>query len=343
MKQKPTFESEYQKIFQDRWTELKKALLKPKKHFLRLNQFTLNQFAIDQLAVESKKSFPPFNLFSSSPFEIASFTGWIDSLPDPLPVNSNNLQYFYPMDAASLFPVCALNPQPNENILDLCAAPGGKSLLILEKLLFPKKNSTFFNTLNTPSKELSLTLNDRSKIRTQKLLNVLKNYLPPEIISQIRITSYAGERWYQVEKNTYDKILLDAPCSSERHVLHSAEHLKKWSPSRPKRLSHEQLALLCSAFEVLKPGGRLVYSTCSLNPLENDLVIERFLKKRPAKIILFENIYSSVEGNHSETTSNSLTAKVSSVVMGTSTHYGWQILPDVCDGWGPIYFCVIEK
>lgn len=103
-------------------------------------------------------------------------------------------------------------------------------------------------------------------------------------------------------------------------MLESAKELARWSLKGSKRLMIRQHALLCSGLDSLKPGGRLVYSTCSISPVENDGVIEKLHKSRAG-------LFRVVPVQES---------------MGEATRFGWIALPDVC-GCGPIYFSVLEK
>lgn len=211
----------------------------------------------------------------------------------------------YFMDYASVFPVMALEIKPTDKILDLCAAPGGKSLLLCDASQNPA----------------NITLNEFSALRRGRLKKVLQEHLSQLFVAQLRITPFDGIKWGLYEKGIYDKILVDVPCSGERHLLHTPKELKKWSPARSKQLSTRQYPLLASAFNALKPGGRLVYSTCAISPLENDAVVERLLKKKKeAQLVQKENWE-----------------------FGEPTSLGWQILPDTDDQWGPIYFAMIEK
>ncbi|MBN1647490.1 MAG: RsmB/NOP family class I SAM-dependent RNA methyltransferase, partial [Spirochaetales bacterium] len=114
---------------------------------------------------------------------------------------------------------------------------------------------------------------------------------------------------------------LDAPCSSERHVLGSPVHLGQWSPSRSKRLAVQQFAMLAAALDAVKPGGLIIYSTCSIAPQENDDIIARLHKKRAG---LFETV---PPGND----------------YGEPTAYGRQVFPDSCNGAGPLYFAKVRK
>jgi 16S rRNA C967 or C1407 C5-methylase (RsmB/RsmF family) len=124
----------------------------------------------------------------------------------------------------------------------------------------------------------------------------------------------------------YDRILLDAPCSSERHVYLSEPHLKLWSPSRVKQLASRQFAMLAAAFDAVKPLGKIVYSTCSISREENDGVIEKLFKKRKG---LFE-IEDRDDIFDAETEAE-------------KSDFGYYIMPDKNNGAGPIFFSVVVK
>ena len=200
----------------------------------------------------------------------------------------------YFLDQASVVAAKALQVRPGDHVLDLCAAPGGKTLVLALALCGNGR----------------LVSNDRSAARRQRLLKVVNEHLPAELKSIVKITGYDGTRWGLFEKNVYNKILIDAPCSSERHLLHHSQYLKDWSPHRTKTLAQQGLALLCAGLEALRPEGRLVYSTCSISPHENQGLIDRFLKKRPGQ-------WRLIETN--------------------------EIFPDQHQGRGPLFWTVLEK
>jgi 16S rRNA C967 or C1407 C5-methylase (RsmB/RsmF family) len=130
----------------------------------------------------------------------------------------------------------------------------------------------------------------------------------------------------------FDAILLDAPCSSERHVLADKKYLSEWSFSRIKTLSMAQWALLSSAWRMLKEEGYLLYSTCALSPNENDNVISRLIKK-------FDNLKilePKISLNYKKFTEKSLPDY-------EKTEFGAHILPDTTQGAGPLYFCLLQK
>ena len=177
-------------------------------------------------------------------------------------------QYF--MDQASIRAAEALKVVPGDQVLDICAAPGGKTLVLAEKL----------------QGRGGLVANELSRDRKARLIKVLDEHVPESIRKLIQVTGFDGNQFGLKKENTFDRVLLDAPCSSERHLLHEDPTMKEWKESRTKQLMMRQYSLLCSALLTLKPGGMLVYSTCSISPLENDGVVERLLKKKSDRVEL---------------------------------------------------------
>lgn len=211
----------------------------------------------------------------------------------------------YHLDEASVLAAKALSLSPGDQILDMCAAPGGKSLVIASRMGCGS----------------SLTSNELSRERRERLKRVFREHLPQDVLNRVRVTGFDAAKWLLYEKEAFDKIFIDAPCSSERHILASQSHLDKWSPARIKHLSIKQFALLASALEVVKPGGLLVYCTCSISPQENDGVITKLLSKRSGRAeILFPDSFK-----------------------GEKTLHGTFLLPDAYPGLGPIYYSIIQR
>ncbi len=222
----------------------------------------------------------------------------------------------YYLDSASIFAAQCLPLQDAVDILDLCAAPGGKTLVLASRM----------------KEDARLSSNERSPQRKHRLATVVQECLPPEISERITVSCSDGSTWCKRQSECFDSILLDAPCSSERHVLADPKYLDVWTPSRIKTVTMEQWALLSSAFRLLRRGGYLLYSTCALAPQENDGMIERLIKKFGQEAFSIESFVIA----RSEAT------KQSTIVL-EPTLYGQQILPDKSNGAGPIYFSVIKK
>ena len=166
----------------------------------------------------------------------------------------------YIQNAASWLPVLALDPKPGQAILDVCAAPGGKTSHIAQQT----------------NNEASITANDNSRPRLHKLQNNLARLGVKQteflLHDATRLTSKLG-----VEQ--FDAILLDAPCSGEgMMLLGNKKDFESWSVAHIKRLQQLQKKLIVQAWQLLKPGGTLVYSTCTMAPEENEAVVDYLLR-----------------------------------------------------------------
>lgn len=219
----------------------------------------------------------------------------------------NDSKYF--LDKASVIAASALPLENAHNILDMCAAPGGKSLIIASRML----------------EDAKLVCNERSADRRNRLVKNLDEQLPTSVRERICISGLDGALICKKERDVYDAILLDAPCSSERHVFTSPQYLSQWTLGRIKNLSFIQWSLVSSAILLLKKDGYLVYSTCSLAPEENDLIVEKLLKKYPEIKVIDANF------------------SVDNSIILEKTKYGYHILPDKSNGAGPIYFTLVKK
>ncbi len=177
---------------------------------------------------------------------------------------------FYMMGASSLLPVMALDPRPGESILDMCSAPGGKTFLISEKM-----NDQGVLIANEPS-------NTRRR--------VLKSNLDRMGILNAHITSYYGEKIPDI--GLFDRILLDGPCSSEGSLRGAWSKNFDYSRNDEYRdsLQRSQKKLLDRAAELLKSKGRLVYSTCTYDPDENEKQVDEFLVRNPMMKLVDSNI-----------------------------------------------------
>lgn len=162
---------------------------------------------------------------------------------------------------ASWLPVLALDPQPSEKILDICAAPGGKASHIAE----------------LTENQAELWVNDNSRVRLFKLRS---NF------SRLGVR-YNEQTMYGIDRlphvlplASFDKILLDAPCSGEGLLnITRDKDFEYWSLAQIKRLQQLQKKGITAAWKLLKPGGTLVYSTCTMAPEENEAVVDYLLSR----------------------------------------------------------------
>ena len=227
----------------------------------------------------------------------------------------------YFLDSASVLAALCLPLDDAENILDLCAAPGGKTLVLASRM---------------PSTAM-LSSNERSPERKHRLSVVVQTCLPPEISERVKTSCSDGATWCTRQTECFDHILLDAPCSSERHVIADPKYLNTWSPSRIKTVTTEQWALLSSAYRLLSVGGVLLYSTCALCPDENDGMIERLY----TKFNKIQDAFTLVEPSPDL----SQISRFAEICLPgfEKTKYGYMIMPDKQNGAGPIYFSIIRK
>lgn len=172
----------------------------------------------------------------------------------------------YLLDGASLLPVIALDIRPGDKVLDACAAPGGKSL-IMAQTLYPQL----------------LVCNDISESRLNRLKSVMKDFICNfhETWLEKRIFITQSNAINMTDHATFDKILVDAPCTTDRYAMTVNEN-NFFKPTRIKerlKLPETQSAILMNCIQMLKPGGSLVYSTCSLSPVQNDGVVHMALSR----------------------------------------------------------------
>ncbi|MDE0063661.1 MAG: RsmB/NOP family class I SAM-dependent RNA methyltransferase [Gammaproteobacteria bacterium] len=167
--------------------------------------------------------------------------------------------WLYPMNPSSLLAVEALAPRPGEEVLDLAAAPGGKTVLLAARMR---------NTGRIAAVE---------PVRGR--FHRLRANLERCGVSNAQLYLADGRTIGRKVPERFDRVLLDAPCSSEARIrLDDPSTHAHWKPRKIKEASAKQASLLRSAYRTLKPGGLLVYCTCSFAPEENELVVNRLLK-----------------------------------------------------------------
>lgn len=168
---------------------------------------------------------------------------------------------YYIQEPSAMAPVELLDVKPGEYVLDLCAAPGGKTTQIAAKL----------------QGEGLLVANDNQPDRVKALAKNIELLGSTNVV----VLNETPERLAPVLTGFFDKILVDAPCSGEGMFRKDEQMAKTWDEQAPGRYAAMQRAILARAAEMLAPGGRLVYSTCTFSPLENEQVVADFLAERP--------------------------------------------------------------
>jgi NOL1/NOP2/sun family putative RNA methylase len=159
-------------------------------------------------------------------------------------------------EAASMIPPLVLQPQPNDIVLDMCASPGSKTTQMAAMM----ENTGL------------LIANDYKGMRLQSLgINLQRSGLTNTVLTLLDGTKF---RDFQ-----FDKILVDAPCSGTGTIRKSLKTITMWNAGMITKLAKQQKKLLENAFKNLKEGGELVYSTCSVEPEEDEGVVDFLIKK----------------------------------------------------------------
>lgn len=168
---------------------------------------------------------------------------------------------FYVQEPSAMSAVTALGVEPGDKVLDLCAAPGGKSTQIASDL--GGTGLLWANEIVRPRAHILLSNIERMGIKNAVVSNMSPEVLCPQL------------------EGFFDKILVDAPCSGEGMFRKDKEAIFEWSVEHSLSCAERQKAILNSAAKALKPEGVMVYSTCTFSPDENEGVIQHFLKENP--------------------------------------------------------------
>lgn len=176
-------------------------------------------------------------------------------------------QKIYVQNLSSMLPPLVLDPQPGERILDLTAAPGSKTL------------------------QIACLVNQDAEIAAVEFVKhrfyKLRDNLESQGATSVRTYLKDGRGVWKNRPEYFDRILLDAPCSSEGR-FHASDpgSYAYWSPRKVKEMARKQKRLMYSAVQSLRPGGTLVYSTCSFAPEENEAIVSGILKRFPEQLQL---------------------------------------------------------
>jgi len=190
-----------------------------------------------------------------------------------LPSFQNGL--FYVQDPSTLLAVQELAPQPGESIVDLCAAPGGKLSYIAQLM---RNDGTLIACDASPAR-LRLIQENCTRLGVSCMKIAPPEFNIPASTFQVQGSGDSANRLLRAA--SFDKVLLDAPCSNTGVMRRRVDLRWRIRPEEIERLRTSQLELLNQAAKLLKPGGTLVYSTCSLEPEENLQIIDSFLASSP--------------------------------------------------------------
>ncbi len=215
---------------------------------LRLNPFRANAEALAEAFVDAPVPWEPFGRYvkpgTRPGLSLAHFGG-----------------AYYMQEASAMLAAAALDVQPGMKVLDLCAAPGGKSGQLLRKL---------------EGRGL-LVSNEPDAARARMLAGNLERLGAVNAV----VTNEYPQRLAPAFSGFFDAVLVDAPCSGEGMFRRDPGAIGEWNPGLPEFCRQRQLTILDSAAAMLRPGGQMVFSTCTFNRTENEGTVAAFLSAHP--------------------------------------------------------------
>lgn len=190
-------------------------------------------------------------------------------------IPEHQLGIIFPQSSVSMIPPLVMDLKPGMRVLDLCASPGAKTTEIAQ--LMENDGCIVANDVK----------NDR--------LNVLISNLQKCGVLIAKVTKMDGRKFVKFEKK-FDAVLIDAPCSNIGMIRKNYSYAKLWNLKLSMDLSKLQKELIFAGYKALKPEGVLVYSTCTLEPLENEAVVDYLLRNTNAEIEEINLPFKAIQG-----------------------------------------------
>ncbi|WP_053956517.1 RsmF rRNA methyltransferase first C-terminal domain-containing protein [Inediibacterium massiliense] len=244
------FEDKMKKLLKEEYEDFFKSYEENKIQGLRVNTLKID--------IEDFLKINPFQIDKVSWIKEGFYYGQ-GQRPGKHPYHEAGLYYIQEPSAMAVGNI--LNPQPGEKILDLCAAPGGKSTHIAARL---KGEGLLVSNELYPQ---------RAKILSQNIERMgIKNTI---------VTNESPQKLSKKFSGFFNRILVDAPCSGEGMFRKDENTCNEWSLENVHMCSNRQIEILEEAQKMLTPKGVLLYSTCTFSPEENEAVIDQFLEKHP--------------------------------------------------------------
>ena len=240
----------------DEFAQLEAAIQRPLPPALRVNTLKID-------LEDARRVWPIEYGWQIQPVPFCG-SGWqIDGNEESLSRTiEHRMGFYYIQDAASMLPAEMFNYDDDlPLILDMAASPGGKTTHLASKI----------------HDRGLIIANDSSSGR----IGALRSNLQTWGAMSAALSSYPGERFGEWFPDTFHKVLLDAPCSGESLRTDERRKTRFVSTKERLQLQHRQIKLLTSAFQAVKPGGQIVYATCTLAPEEDEAVIDALLKQHP--------------------------------------------------------------
>ena len=240
---------------------------------------------------------------------------------------------YWLMSAASILPVLALGARPGDRVLDLCASPGGKSYALAQHADRLSLLSNDLNRSEELERALAAHVPDAGIAVTSEASGWLRDPDPTAL------QEFVGERWGLRQGREgathalFDRVMLDVPCSTDKHLLVSTDatvqrELPRFVDGHYPPL---QLELLTSGLRALRPGGTLVYCTCTLDARQNSAVVAAALREPTARrfrtVPLFDSLHAGF-GRHFN-------------LRREQGDVGVLVVPSLERNWGPLYVSLI--
>lgn len=254
-----------QEILKEEYPKFLEGYEQPRQYGLRVNT--------SKISVEQFEKIAPFSL-KKIPWISNGFYYEENENPAKHPFYQAGLYYL--QEPSAMTPASRLPVSPGDKVLDLCAAPGGKATALGACL----------------KGEGLLVANDINKARTKALLRNVELFGLPNVF----VTNEPPYRLLESFPEYFDKIMVDAPCSGEGMFRKNPAVMEAWQEKGPEYFSKIQKEIILQAFDMLKPGGKMLYSTCTFSPLENEAVITHLLNNRSARLIPMEDYEGFCEG-----------------------------------------------
>ncbi|XP_062983777.1 tRNA (cytosine(34)-C(5))-methyltransferase, mitochondrial [Elgaria multicarinata webbii] len=309
------FEKEYSKELGEEWNSVREVLTTPQwwQYAVLLNKFNFSSEVENDLRSKGYHLLFPR---STSCFQ-QSFKCYVSRTPGRFPAQKHRagkLKEYYLLNAASVLSVLALEVEKGEKVLDMCSAPGGKSIATLQ-YAWPGL----------------LHCNEYDHLRSRWLKQTLESFIPESLMHLVTLSQLDGRQIGNLQPGGFDKVLVDAPCSNDRSWLFSSNTQQATLRlAQRKVLSAVQIELLRSAIKALRPGGSLVYSTCTLSKAENSDVVTHILDS--CNNVLPMDLHTLASSASHEFT----------FASGVQQHE-LLVLPERGKAWGPMYISKLKK
>ena len=258
------FVEKMKKLLGDEYKEFEECFDKERYYGLRVNTL--------KIPVEDFLKISPFEL-EPIKWTKDGFYYKKDESPGKNPYYYAGLYYI--QEPSAMLPGNVIDAKPGEKVLDLCAAPGGKSVQILAGL---------------KGKGL-LVSNDISFKRVKALVKNVELVGATNVV----VTNEEPENLAKYFEGYFDKILVDAPCSGEGMFRKDDLAIRSFSKYKNEECSKLQIEILRMANKMLKDGGKIVYSTCTFDPIENEMIIDKFTKEYPCYELLKIDTIDGIE------------------------------------------------